>query len=174
MFPFHVFHATVDRLEVRGPFWPVERRGEMGLLRFRKHPEDIIILPRQCSAMEAIEQMVEDGSAAVLISPGNGKLEGIFTERDAMIKIAATSADPNHVTLGEVMNHEVVTIPEDATLDAAVHCMQLHQITHLPIVRNEDEIVGMITIRHLLHDKIKDLVEELNNLEAYLNDAPGG
>ncbi len=146
----------------------------MALMRFRKHPEDLLILPRQSTAMEAMELMVEDGSAAVLISPGKGKLEGIFTERDAMIKIAATHTDPSHVTLGEVMNHDVVTIEEDSTLDAAIHCMQLHQISHLPIVRNNDEIAGMITIRHLLHDKIKDLVEELNNLEAYLNDAPGG
>ena len=146
----------------------------MGLLRFRKHPEDILMLPRQSTAMEAMELMVEDGSAAVLVSPGKRKLEGIFTERDAMIKIAATSIDPTHVTLADVMNSDVITIAEDSTLDAAIHCMQLHQISHLPIVRNKDEILGMITIRHLLHDKIKDLVEELNNLEAYLNDAPGG
>lgn len=146
----------------------------MGLLRFRKHPEDILMLPRQSTAMEAMRLMIEDGSSAVLVSPGKGKLDGIFTERDAMIKIAATDVDPSSVTLDDVMNHDVITIEEDSTLDAAIHCMQLHQISHLPIVRNEDEIIGMITLRHLLHDKIKDLVEELNNLEAYLNDAPGG
>lgn len=146
----------------------------MSLRRFAKYKDSLLLLPADRLVSEAIERMVEENAAAVLVVSDDGGLEGIFTDRDVLARIISPKLDPATTRLGEAMTRDVVTLEEDASLDVAIHCMQTHQISHLPILGSEQEIIGMMTIRHLLHDKVKDLVEELNSLEAYLNDAPGG
>ena len=146
----------------------------MSLRRFAKYKDSLLLLSADCTVSDAIERMVEDNAAAVLVVGGGGELEGIFTDRDVLARIVSPKLDPDTTPLSEVMTRDMVTLEEDASLDVAIHCMQSHQISHLPILGTEQEIIGMMTIRHLLHDKVKDLVEELNSLEAYLNDAPGG
>ena len=146
----------------------------MSLRRFAKYKDSLLLLSADCTVSDAIERMVEDNAAAVLVVGGGGELEGIFTDRDVLARIVLPKVDPDTTPLSEVMTRDMVTLEEDASLDVAIHCMQSHQISHLPILGTEQEIIGMMTIRHLLHDKVKDLVEELNSLEAYLNDAPGG
>ena len=146
----------------------------MSLRRFAKYKDSLLLLSADCTVSDAIERMVEDNAAAVLVVDGEGGLEGIFTDRDVLARIVSPKLDPDTTPLSEVMTRDMVTLEEDASLDVAIHCMQSHQISHLPILGTEQEIIGMMTIRHLLHDKVKDLVEELNSLEAYLNDAPGG
>lgn len=122
----------------------------------------------------AISEMIEQRYGATIVVAPEGTLRGIFTEWDVLTKIVNQGHDPKTTTLGEVMTSDPVSVGIDESLDAAIHCMQTHQISHLPIVEDGGNIVGMITLRHLLHDKIRDLVNELHELESYLNDAPGG
>jgi CBS domain-containing protein len=146
----------------------------MSLRRFAKYKDSLLLLSAEDLVSEAIERMVGDNAAAVLLVNDSGALEGIFTDRDVLARIVLPKVDPDTTPLGKVMTQDVVTLKEDSSLDVAIHCMQTHQISHLPILGTEQEIIGMMTIRHLLHDKVGDLVGELNRLEAYLNDAPGG
>ena len=146
----------------------------MSLRRFAKYKDSLLLMSADTLVSDAIGRMVGDNAAAILVVDGDGRLEGIFTDRDVLARIVMPKAEPETTRLGEVMTRELITLDEDLSLDAAIHCMQTHQISHLPILGSDQEIIGMMTIRHLLHDKVKDLVEELNNLEAYLNDAPGG
>ena len=52
--------------------------------------------------------------------------------------------------------------------------MSDQRIRHLPVVSSENRVLGMVTLRYLLHDRIDDLISEVQSLEAYFNDAPGG
>ena len=123
---------------------------------------------------DAISEMIEQRYGATVVTSPEGKLRGIFTEWDVLTKIVNQGQDPKTTTLGQAMTSNPVSVDIGESLDAAIHCMQTHQISHLPITKDEGDIVGMITLRHLLHDKIRDLVNELHELESYLNDAPGG
>ena len=146
----------------------------MSLKRFTKEKESILVMSKSDMAMGAIAEMIEQRYGATVIASAEGKLEGIFTEWDVLTKIVNQDNDPRTTPLGEIMTTNPVKIDIEESLDAAIHCMQVNQISHLPITEDGDTIVGMITLRHLLHDKIRDLVNELHEMEAYLNDAPGG
>ena len=46
---------------------------------------------------------------------------------------------------------------------------------HLPVVDNSSKLLGMLSIRNLLEQRIGDLSQELDSLEQYVtNDGPGG
>ncbi len=46
---------------------------------------------------------------------------------------------------------------------------------HLPVVDNSGKLLGMLSIRNLLEQRIDDLSQELDSLEQYVtNDGPGG
>ncbi len=126
------------------------------------------------TVITAIEQMIESKSSSVLVTCPQDELLGIVTERDIMTRVTAIGRDPKTTRLAEVMTTEITTIPEETSLNDAIHIMSEQRIRHLPVVNSDNRVLGMVTLRFLLHDRIDDLISEVQNLEAYLNDAPGG
>ncbi len=146
----------------------------MSLKLFTKSDDSLLFVGKGEMVSDVVDRMIAQRLSAALVVSEEHQVIGIFTERDAMVRVVGAHLDSRSTPMGAVMTGDVITIEEDASLDAAIHCIQANQISNLPVVRGPGEVVGMITIRHLLHEKIKDLVMELRNVEAYWNDAPGG
>lgn len=146
----------------------------MGIDRYIQHREDIIILKESDTAKKAIDMMIERESGAVLVAVEDYVLIGILTERDIMTRVTAKGLDPYMTPLSDVMTKGVETLSERDFLEDAIGIMRNRRIRHLPILNRDGHIMGMLSTRYFLHDTLMTLVEELNSLEAYLNDAPGG
>jgi CBS domain-containing protein len=146
----------------------------MSLKHFVRNKEPLLLMAESETAGDTIDQMIDGHFGAALVMSSENTLVGIFTERDVLTKIVRPGLDPAVVLVSEVMTTDVVTIEEEQSLDAAIHCIQAYQVSHLPIISVEKRVVGILTIRRLLHDKIKDLLDGLQNLEAYFNDSSGG
>ncbi len=91
-----------------------------------------------------------------------------------MSRIVLAGKDPNMTLLRDVMTADITVASEDIELTDAIRLMSEKRIRHLPIMKANGEMAGMISLRYLLHDRINDLVNEIQALEGYLNDAPGG
>jgi CBS-domain-containing membrane protein len=72
------------------------------------------------------------------------------------------------------MATEIIKIVDTISPKEALQTMVEGRIRHLPVVTKDNEIVGMLSLRYLLHDRINELRDELQRLEAYFNDAQGG
>jgi CBS domain-containing protein len=131
-------------------------------------------MKRTATVAEAVEKMIADNCGAVLISNDAKSLEGIFTERDLMAKVVSGRLDPDVTLLESVMNENPPSLSDRSSIAEAIHVLKTNQIRHLPVLNDDRELVGMISLRHLLYDHITDLLEEIRSLEAYFNDAPGG
>ena len=96
----------------------------------------------------AARRMVERniGAAAVV---DEGKLSGIFSERDLMSRVVAQGLDPDSTTVGDVMTRELVVIEPEADIDTALQRMHTIGSRHLPVVE-DGKLVGMLSIRDLL------------------------
>jgi CBS domain-containing protein len=95
---------------------------------------------------EAAEALaaVEVGAMCVI---EDGRLAGIVSERDVVTHVAA-GADLTHLTAGEVMSNDLVTVsPDDSVLEAAKR-MEDAQVRHLPVLDGGD-IAGIISMRDL-------------------------
>ena len=86
------------------------------------------------------------GAAAVV---DEGKLSGIFSERDIMARVVAQGLDPDSTAVGDVMTRELVVIEPRADIDTALERMHAIGSRHLPVVE-DGKLVGMLSIRDLL------------------------
>lgn len=146
----------------------------MSLKHIIKYKQNIPSLSPMDTVMDAIDQMRETGSGVVLIADDQNHLVGLFAERDAMFKIAASDLDPRKTLLGDAMVTDIIKIEDTISPTQALQTMVEGRIRHLPVVTKDNEIVGILSLRYLLHDRINELRDELQRLESYFNDAQGG
>ena len=144
----------------------------MGLLRIAQAP--VVTVKPQTTVSEAVRTMDQEGIGAVAIVEGD-ILRGIFSERDVMLRIVLQKRDPESTRMREVMTFPVETISRSATVDDALKLMLEKHIRHLPVVTIDGKLAGMLSIRNLLHEKVEELTDQLDSLEAYFSaDGAGG
>jgi CBS domain-containing protein len=98
------------------------------------------------SLAQVAEALAADEVGALCVVE-HGALAGIVSERDVVAHVA-TGADPAHLTAGEVMSSNLITVtPEDTVLEVA-HTMRDSQVRHLPVV-SDGLIAGIVSIRDL-------------------------
>ena len=146
----------------------------MSLKRFINHSEPFIRMEVSHTVESAIKKMIKEKKGAVVILDDGTTLRGVFTERDVMTKIVAEGRDPARTQLKDVMTTDVVLLPASSSLDHAIRVMGKNGIRHLPIEDKNHQIIGMISLRHLLHEKVEMVVDELHAVEAFDNDSLGG
>ncbi|MGZ8796102.1 MAG: CBS domain-containing protein [Thermoanaerobaculia bacterium] len=72
------------------------------------------------------------------------KLVGVITDRDITCRAVATGKVPNVVPVSEVMTKTVYTVRQDQDVQAAIELMEAKQIRRLPVLDDEDKVVGII------------------------------
>ena len=126
------------------------------------------------TVMDGIRAMEEATVGAVLIVDGN-EVKGVFSERDLMLRVILAGKDPETTPIGDVMTSPVLTIEKSTAQDDALKLMWDRHVRHLPVVGDSGQVEGVVSIRHLLHDKVENLTQELDSLEAYFSaDGIGG
>jgi CBS domain-containing protein len=98
------------------------------------------------SLSEVAEALAADEIGALCVIENDG-LAGVVSERDVVAHLAA-GADPAHLTAGEVMSQDVVTVGPDDTVLEAARRMQDCQVRHLPVL-DGGLIAGIVSIRDL-------------------------
>ena len=73
------------------------------------------------------------------------RLIGIVTDRDLALKIVAEGSDPKSTKVEKVMTRKVVTCRADDDLQKALDAMIEHQVRRIPVVDNNNQVVGIIT-----------------------------
>jgi CBS domain-containing protein len=105
------------------------------------------------SVKEVLAAMNEQHCHNALILRG-GKLAGIFTDRDVLMKIA-DNPETLEQPVGELMTTEVVTISKAATAADALALMSLKHIRNVPVVEDDGSVVGNFT-----HFSVLDFLAE--------------
>jgi CBS domain-containing protein len=144
----------------------------MGLLRITRTP--LVTVSARATIMDAVRTMYAERIGAVAVVD-DGRLIGIFSERDLMNRVVLEGRDPDDTHVGEVMTSPVVTIERAMTADDALKIMDENHIRHLPVINTDGKLAGMLSIRSLLHEKVEELTDQLDSLEAYFTaDGAGG
>jgi CBS domain-containing protein len=94
----------------------------------------------------AAELMKQDniGSIPVVENEQTKKLVGIVTDRDLVLKILANGLDAKSTKVEAVMTHNVVTCRAEDDLQKALDAMAEHQLRRIPVVDNDNKVVGII------------------------------
>ena len=143
----------------------------MNLLKIAK---PAVTVGSDVNVMAAITAM-EEASVGAVVVVETGEIKGMFTERDVMLRIVLPKKDPSQTLIADVMTSPVLTISKETSPDDALKTMWERHFRHLPVVDGDGKVEAMISIRHLLHVKVENLIQELDSLEAYITaDGIGG
>jgi CBS domain-containing protein len=110
---------------------------------------------------DAATQMAADDIGALPVCDG-GRLVGMLTDRDLVLRVISEGRDPSSTTVGDVVERtEVVTIGADDPVEDAIRTMKDHAVRRLPVV-DGTELVGIVSqadiARALPDAKVGDLV----------------
>jgi CBS domain-containing protein len=123
------------------------------------HPSDTVLAAIKVLASEDV------GAAVVLV---DGKLAGIFSERDYTRKIVLKGRSSESTRVEEVMTANVVCVSPRTKLRDCMALMTEKNIRHLPVLE-EGRIVGMVSIRDIVSDIIADQDFTISQLESYIS-----
>jgi len=144
----------------------------MSILRLAKAPTAVV--PPSATMMEAVRKM-RDANVGAVVVLDSGVLQGMFSERDVMLRIVLEKKDPETTRVKDVMTTKVVAIRKDTKPEEAVNLMWERHIRHLPVVRDDGKVEGIVEIRNLFHERIEDVSQQLDSLESYIaTDGIGG
>lgn len=119
------------------------------------------------TVLEAARCMAEHRIGSVLVADTDGRMLGIFTERDLMVRVVAAGRDAARVTVGEVMTREVFTTHPDRTVEEVRADLQHRHIRHVPVVVG-DSVVAVLGMRDLLRADLRAKRQDVRAMTAYI------
>ena len=130
-------------------------------------PAEPICLSATATVHDAVRTMLARRQAGVLIADGEGRLAGIFTERDVLTRVVGRDLDARKTPLGEVMTRSPEALTASDRVAYAIHCMSVAGYRTIPLIDAEGRPLGVVTV--------SDVVRWLASLfpEAVLNLRPG-
>ena len=122
------------------------------------------------TVLETVRAMVDRNIGAVPVLH-NGRLVGIFSERDLMRRVVAEGLDPRLTCLAEVMTEDPLTISTHEDLETCMTMMRRHGFRHLPVC-HEGQLVGMVSLRDILLHDLDEKDDEVRMMRAYIHSMP--
>src|SRR5262245_32081544 len=107
------------------------------------------ILGEETTVASAITAMRAAKIGSVLVTRG-GALTGIFTERDALNRLALGELDPRKTPLSAVMHDRPETLTLDDEIGYALRIMSHGGYRHVPLVDREGRPVGVVSVRDIV------------------------
>src|ERR1041385_7130038 len=95
----------------------------------------ICSIPPQATVYEALQLMAKENIGAVLVLQ-NGKLMGIFSERDYARKVVLQGKSSKTTTVSELMTREVLYIKPDDSIEECMALMTAKRTRHLPVLED--------------------------------------
>ena len=102
-------------------------------------------IPASATVLEATLKMNEHKIGALVVME-EGRVAGIFTERDVLRRVVATQQQPQNLRVADVMTREVICCAPSTDLDEISAIMKTRRIRHLPIRADDGVLAGVISI----------------------------
>ena len=112
-------------------------------------PKSPLVVAPTVSVRDVINMMVEHSIGCVLVVE-DGKIQGVFTERDAVLKLNVDYQSMLDKHVKEFMTRNPQTLTLDAKIAFAIQRMDQGGYRHLPIVDAQDHPIGIISVRDIL------------------------
>jgi len=104
--------------------------------------------PVSCDPADTLDTvaklMLEHDCGEIPVCDG-AKILGVITDRDITLRAVATGRTPSAVTVRDVMTNNVVTIRDTDKIGRALELMEEKLVRRLPVVNDDDKLVGIVS-----------------------------
>ena len=126
----------------------------------------VFTISPESNVFEAL-QLMADKNIGALVVQEEGRLKGIFSERDYARKIVLLNRNSTDTLVQEIMTTNVITVTPNETVDNCMALMSDKKFRHLPVV-DGGEIVGLISISDIVRAIIERQKETIDHLQSYI------
>jgi CBS domain-containing protein len=135
------------------------------LVRGRKTHE----VTEEQTVLDVARLMVEHNIGAVPVAR-EGKLIGIFSERDLLKRVTAEGRDPVTTRVGEVMTSDPLVVDPKETVEHCMIVMKQHNFRHLPVCEH-GKMVGIVSLRDIMLHDLEEKDDEIITMRRYIQTA---
>jgi len=128
---------------------------------------DVISIDGDATVFDAVKVMVDANVGALLVT-GAGGIEGIFTERDYLRRIAVEGRTSRETKVREVMSAPVIVVTPETSVEETMAIMTDRKIRHVPVVV-EGDVVGVVTIGDLVAQQSRQQSFQIQYLTEYIS-----
>lgn len=115
---------------------------------------DPLTLPTSATVLQAAQAMHQRNVGDVLVEEG-GRLHGILTDRDIVVRAVAAGVAPERTRIGECCSTEPETVGPDEDAATAVDRVRDRAVRRIPVVEDE-AIVGIVSLGDLAIHRDRD------------------
>jgi CBS domain-containing protein len=123
------------------------------------------------AVLEVVADMVSRNIGAVPVLR-DGRLVGIFSERDLMSRVVAEGLDPRTTRVEQVMTEHPLTVSPAESVENCMGLMRRHGFRHLLICEGHG-VVAVVSLRDVLLHDLTEKDHEVQMMRAYIQASPG-
>ncbi|MGZ6011614.1 MAG: CBS domain-containing protein [Caulobacteraceae bacterium] len=120
---------------------------------------------KPADSIKAVAKIMKDVDTGAVPVSDNGKVIGLITDRDIVLRVVAEGGDLNG-PVSAVMSEDVQTCREDDNLADAAALMGSHQLRRLVVVNDASRLVGILSLGDIALDygakKVGQTLEEIS------------
>ena len=129
---------------------------------------EVLRIDASATVYDAIVRMVEGNVGALLVYEGD-RLAGIVTERDYLRRVTLQGRDERTTPVAEIMTPELVFVGPDASVEECMAVMTDRRIRHLPVVTDEREVVGIVSIGDVVKFQSREQSVQIRFLTEFIS-----
>jgi CBS domain-containing protein len=119
----------------------------------QKASSELVTVDASATVSEAVSMMAQRRVGAVVIKNEDGLADGIFTERDVLVRVVDAGRDPQTTPISMVMTRDVRFVTPGTTVEAALSLMHMNRHRHLLVI-DGPRLYGLVSmgdmVRHLI------------------------
>lgn len=112
-------------------------------------------IDEDASVMDAIDVMNMTRSTCLLVTNRDGKGIGILSEHDIVKAFAAEGDNAKTAYISDYMTTKIIAVKESDSVESAIDLMTDRNIRHIPVVKDNGDIAGFLSIMELLSARKK-------------------
>ncbi len=132
-----------------------------------KRDSTVFQVAPSASVFDALKLLATHSVGALAVIE-QGKLVGIFSERDYTRKVALEGKNSRETLVANIMTRNVITVAPTAGTRQCMSLMSTHKIRHLPVMQGA-QVLGLISIRDIMDDIIADHEQTISHLQTYIS-----
>ncbi len=116
----------------------------------------IVSVSPTASVLDAVTAMVNANCGSVVIMDGD-QVAGIFTERDLMKWVIRQEGAADQMQVAELMTRDLLIAKPSDGVSSAILMMRKHHIRHLPVMEEGGPLLGVLSIRDLIREEVREM-----------------
>ncbi len=127
--------------------------------------DNVAMVPSRTTVTLAAQRMRLQKCGALLVTDDGGRtIEGIISERDIARALPDHGAELGEMQVSELMSRKVITCRPDDQLRSVMRTMTTHRFRHMPVLDNNGNLMGIVSIGDVVKHHIDELELETNIL----------